>query len=205
MKIMGFVLLLMLSGCASSVSYQQAGSDQFSVPVSDGMAIVILESTASIRRSARTNEGIMLVVYARENAGLSKDELYEAGNWEFATYPGGTIPFYAGETSYGVQAFAITPGTYLPVRCVFDRPENEHCRPGEWLHDGRLAGDVSFTIKAGEVLNVGKLHVVSERKNFYSIEIKNNHEQVEKYVKTNWPSLSGDLRYSPLTVKLLRD
>lgn len=147
----------------------------------------------------------MLVVYARTNGEQSAKEIYESGIWDFATYPGGTIPFYAGKPGHGIQAYLLDPGTYIPVRCSFDAPEFEHCVPGVWKYNGRLAGNVSFTVKAGEVLNAGRFHVVSERTNYYNIEVINNHENVQEYIQSNWPSLVDDLKYSPYEVRLLRD
>lgn len=193
------ITLTSLVSCSSMV-YRQAGSDQFSVPDLTEKGIVIIEGMVELYAVSSSSSGTMLMGFAKMQSGRTQEELYNSNVWEFTTYPGAIIPWYAGEDPHGMHAYQLEPGMYAAVRCVYAAPEADYCPAGYWTLGGRRVGMAFFEVSAGEVINVGQLRVVrtiTYNGSSYSVSVVNNHSKAKEYVESNWPSLSDKLQYRP--------
>ena len=196
---------IIFSACASQTTFRQAGSDNLSAAIESGKAVVVIEASANIkyieRVKANLDGGLMMVGFALLTPGTTQKSLYESKNWEFATYPGAAIPFYAGEQPYGLHAYFLEPGTYAAVRCVYGAPELDYCPAGYWTNNNSPVGVVYFKVEVGEVINTGKMQVIRNvvpfKDSTYEVSIINNNEEASKYLEKNLPSLAKKLQYRP--------
>lgn len=197
MKLRILVLLALLQvGCVSKV-YRQAGSDALVLPVPPNKAVVVLEAEAGFGAP----DGVMLVGYARLIPGKSMQDLYNAKEWEFATYPGAIIPGYAGKNPHQLQSYVLDPGQYAIVRCVFGAPEVDYCMEGVWTENGRVRGMAYFEVLAGEVITPGRLSVSREPVAFkaskYRLQISDNSSAAKAYLDGVSEELGARLSYRP--------
>jgi hypothetical protein len=195
LRILVFLALLQV-GCVSKV-YRQAGSDALVLPVPPDKAVVVLDAEAGFGAS----DGVMLVGYARLVPGKSMEELYNAKEWEFATYPGAIIPGYAGKNPHQLQAYLLEPGQYAIVRCVFGAPEADYCLEGVWMEKGRTRGMAYFEVLAGDVITPGRLSVSRESVAFagdnYRLQISDNSSAAKAYLDGVSEELGARLSYRP--------
>ena len=197
---------IIFSACATTqTTYRQVGSDNLSATIESGKAVVVIEADAKIKyiESIKDNVhgGLMIVGLALLTPGATQKSLYESKNWEFATYPGAAIPFYAGEQPYGLHAYLLEPGSYAAVRCVYGAPELDYCPAGYWTNNNSPVGVAYFKVEAGEVINTGKLQVIRNVAPFkdstYEVSIINNNVEASTYLEKSLPSLAKKLQYRP--------
>lgn len=188
-------LILILSGCATT-STSQKGVDVVTEQIPQGKAIVIFDA------SINDSESPLLVIFkdpkrVEKSSGLAKENKIQ-----FTNYPGKEVPFYSGKDPYRLHAYLIEAGNYEISGCVYEAPEIYRCVGGNWINRGRVVGSAGFSIKSGEVISLGHIHLSYARINgsrIENVEIKDNINEVDNYLSNQFPSLKSRVKYKPFS------
>lgn len=183
------LLAIAIAGCSTATFKQQAVD---AVPESIGTDKGLVVFDASIFEK---NEPLLVIVKS-----VNLTESFGENKIEFTNYPGTVIPLYASDAPHRLHAYYVNPGDYEITGCVYGPPEINRCAPGQWLKDGLPVGSVHFSVRAGEAVNLGFLHIDQFRVDSGTIRtvtvIKNENAAI-KYIQEHWPRYLNKLVHRP--------
>lgn len=183
------LIVIFIGGC-STTTYKQSSVD--TVPEKLGLDRGLIIFDASIFEK---NEPLLVII-----KDINRVESFGDNKIEFTNYPGTVLPFYASDKPYHMHAYYVNSGDYEISGCVYGPPEINRCAPGRWIKDGAYAGPVRFSVRGGEVVNLGHLHIdqiKTEAGTVRTVTVIKNENSASEYIREYWPQYLNKLVHRP--------